>query len=351
MKNGRRLEVMEAYTFIKRHNSSGTYCPLCGSKKSEIIFTHARLANIKTTYASKESIKRLMTNLNTTLCEDCGMLFRNPLMSDLELKRYYEKDYLEKYKRYSPIHEEVKQESYEVIKSRKRNYFKRYFNFLTKNRINFQGKRVLDIGCGDGWFLAVLKEEGALNCVGIEPAKQHCNDIARIQEFDIEVLNGCVRDFSPEQLGKFDLITMIGVLEHLSAPIADLKVIKSFMSDNSYLYIYTHHEAPNLTTDIKKRISLVHQLYFTSKTIRILFKKLGFRIIDIKTRYTNMHILLQKCEDIVDFKNNLNRAKYILLKSRHIVNKNVPSRFYSLTNFFYRKCISILTRLNLSKIY
>ena len=42
------------------------YCPLCGSEKSKTIFTHARLANIKRTYASKESIKQFM---------NCRLLF------------------------------------------------------------------------------------------------------------------------------------------------------------------------------------------------------------------------------------------------------------------------------------
>jgi SAM-dependent methyltransferase len=210
---------------------------------------------------------------------------------------------------------------------------------------------MLDVGCGEGWFLALLNEEGALYCLGIEPSKQRCSDIARIQEFDFEVLNGCVRDFSPERLGKFDIITMIGVLEHLGNPIADLEVIRSFMVDSSYLYIYTHNETPNLIIDLNKRISLVHQLYFTSKKIKILFKKVGFRIIDLKKRNTNMHILLQKCEPIVDFQYKINRLQHALLKLRYTVNKNIPSRYYSIISWFYGQYIGVLHRLKLIKIY
>jgi len=327
------------------------YCPLCSSEKSKIIFTHARLANIKRTYASKKSIKQFMTNLNTALCTNCGLLYRKPLMGDEEQRNYYGSSYVETYKQKSNKQNKNDNEPYSArLLQRKKKYMK-YFNFLARNGIDFKAKRILDVGCGDGWFLALLNEEGALYCLGIEPSKQCCSDIARIQEFDFEVLNGCVRDFLPERLGKFDLITMIGVLEHLNDSIADLEVIRSFMVDSSYLYIYTHSETPRLITDMNKRISLVHQLYFTPKTIRILFKKLGLRIIDQKIRYTNMHILLKKCEPIGDFQYKLNWLQYILLKLKYFINKNIPSRFYSLTSWFYGKYIGVLYRLNLTKIY
>ncbi len=272
-------------------------------------------------------------------------------MGDEELRDYYGSSYVETYKQKSNKQNKNDNKPYSVrLLQRKKKYMK-YFNFLARNGIDFKAKRILDVGCGDGWFLALLNEEGALYCLGIEPSKQRCSDIARIQEFDFEVLNGCVRDFSPERLGKFDLITMIGVLEHLNDPIADLEVIRSFMSDSSYIYIYTHNESPGLITDMNKRISLVHQLYFTPKTIRILFKKLGLRIIDKKIRYTNMHILLKKCEPIADFQYKINRLLHALLKLRYTVNKNIPSRYYSITSWFYEKYIDRLHRLKLTKIY
>lgn len=326
-------------------------CPLCGSEKSKIIFTHARLANIKRTYASKESIKQFMTNLNTALCTNCGLLYRKPLMGDEELRHYYGSSYVETYKQKSNKQNKNDNEPYSARLLQRKKKYMINFNFLARNVIDFKAKRILDVGCGEGWFLALLKEDAALYRLGIEPSKQRCTDIARIQEFDFEVLNGCVRDFSPERLGKFGIITMIGVLEHLSNPIADLEVIRSFMVDSSYLYIYTHNETPNLIIDMNKRISLVHQLYFTPKKIKILFKKVGFRIIDLKKRNTNMHILLQKCEPIVDFQYKINRLQHALLKLRYTVNKNIPSRYYSITSWFYRKYIGVLYRSNLTKIY
>ena len=173
------------------------FCPLCGSEKSKMIFLHARLANIKRTYASKESIKQFMTNLNTALCTNCGLLYRKPLMEDEELRHYYGSSYVETYKQKSNKQNKNVNKSYSArLVQRKKKYMK-HFNFLARNGIDFKAKRILDVGCGDGWFLALLKEEGALYRLGIEPSKKRCNDIARIQKFDFEVLNGCVRDFSP----------------------------------------------------------------------------------------------------------------------------------------------------------
>ena len=324
-------------------------CPLCGFEKSKIIFTHARLANIRRTYASKESVKKFMTNLNTELCRNCGFLYRKPLMEDEELRRYYASSYVETFKPKANKQNKDDDEPYSAKLLKEKITYGKHFNFLARNGIDLKGKRILDVGCGTGWFLALMNEYIPLYRLGIEPSKQRCNDIARIQEFDFEVLNGCVRDFLPERLGKFDLITMIGVLEHLNDPIANLKTIRSFTSDRTYLYIYTHNETPNLFIDMKKRISLVHQLYFTPRTIRVLFEKVGLQIIDLKTRFTEMYILAKKYKPF-DSQYKFNRIQHNLLKTRYMLSKNIPSSFFSISPRFYFKYLAVRDRLSNMRI-
>jgi len=122
-----------------------------------VIFTHARIANIKKTYTSKESIKKLIIKLNTSICTNCGMVYRTPLMSDTDLKQYYEIDYLEKYKGYPK-----EQESNDKIMLRRKRQCVPFFSFLSKNKINFKDKKILDMGCGDALFLALISQYSPL---------------------------------------------------------------------------------------------------------------------------------------------------------------------------------------------
>jgi len=163
------------------------------------------------------------------------MLYRKPLMRNEKLKTYYESYYVETYKLKES---KSKDETHCMELLQKRRKYNRYLEFLTKNGVDFKGKRILDVGCGAGWFLAMSKERDPLYCLGIEPSKQCCKEIESKKEFGFKVLNGCLMDFSADNLGSFDVITLIGVLEYLSDPISDLKTCKNFMSDNSYICIY-----------------------------------------------------------------------------------------------------------------
>ena len=310
-------------------------CPICGSGESETIFTHARLANIGRTYASKNSLKRLMTSMNTDLCKNCGMLYRKPLLTDDELAEYYKSCYVETYKPKAQKPNK-KDKSYIDKFSYYKNFYRRHFKYLGEKEIDLQEKRILDVGCGTGWFIGAMKEKNPSYRLGIEPSTQRCKEIESRKEFDFQVLNGGVRDFSTDELGTFDLVSLLGVLEHFSDPVAELKACRSYLSYDSYIYISTHAEIPCLFIDMKKRISLVHQLYFTLRTVRILLNKVGLQIIDLKIIKTDMYILAKKCEPR-NSKCRLNRFQYGLLKARYLFNKKIPSSYFNISSRFYNK--------------
>ncbi len=338
---------MEADNFMGANQYDRLSCPICGSKKSETIFTHARLANIKRTYASKKSVNKLMSNMDTNLCVNCGMLYRHPLMTYDELSQYYRQSYYETYN--ISLENQDKSVHSDLLRSWKKKYI-RYFRFLAKNKVDFENKRVLDVGCGNGYFLAALGGMGASDCLGLEPSEQCREKIKNDEGFAFCVLGGCIRNVSPEKIGMFDFIGFIGVLEHLSDPITDLKLCRSLMKENACMYIYSHNESPNLfLTDINRRISLVHQLYFTPRSARILLEKVGLKIVALETRNTNMHILAKRCEP-TNSKYTLNRVRYKLLKARYLICKKTPSGFFAFFLWFYRKCYAATDRVLYRKI-
>jgi len=95
--------------------------------------------------------------------------------------------------------------------------------------------RLLDVGCGGGQLLRAAKRKGRWDVVGLEPIV-HAAEQA-------ELYAGCeVRRTTLEEagfpLGSFDVITMLGVLEHLHDPIAVLHSARKLLRQDGLLAVY-----------------------------------------------------------------------------------------------------------------
>ena len=91
------------------------------------------------------------------------------------------------------------------------------------SRDEWQGKRVLDIGCGEGDLAAILSICGA-NVLGVDYA-QSAIDIAnsRYNRPNLEFVKCRYTDLAE----RFDTIVMHGVLEHMDDPLATLQTVST----------------------------------------------------------------------------------------------------------------------------
>jgi len=103
-----------------------------------------------------------------------------------------------------------------------------------------KGGSILDIGCGNGTYLAYMKEMG-WKVAGIE-MDQKAAEIAQ-SKFGIPVYVGKLED-APFDKYSFDVITLIHVIEHTFDPISFLIESAYFLKPNGYLIIIT----PNLNS-------------------------------------------------------------------------------------------------------
>lgn len=87
----------------------------------------------------------------------------------------------------------------------------------------FDGLKVLEIGCGTGYLLSRLRSLGA-ECTGIEPG-EHGQHGAK--KYGVTIYN----DFFPTEKIKdhFDIIIFCSVLEHIEEPITFLAQVKSLL--------------------------------------------------------------------------------------------------------------------------
>jgi SAM-dependent methyltransferase len=87
---------------------------------------------------------------------------------------------------------------------------------------------ILDVGCGDGMLLNRLYRMGFTNLTGIDPYASQEKDLGAVKIFKKPI---------EELTGKFDVIMMHHVLEHIADPIGALKKAHSLLNENRSLLV------------------------------------------------------------------------------------------------------------------
>lgn len=168
-------------------------CPLCSSDK---IHLHFRCTD---NLISKEEF-------DIYRCSDCGFVLTQDYPDIQSIGKYYESDeYVSHDDNAKGIINSIYRVSRDVMLYKKKR--------MTERATGLKNGRILDIGCGTGYFAGTMKKAG-WEVTGIEPG-----DKARhfgISKFDLEI-------FRPEHISSlsnnsFDCITMWHVLEHFHDP-------------------------------------------------------------------------------------------------------------------------------------
>ena len=229
-------------------------CPICNSQKYETIYG--------------------VSVFHVCMCVSCGLVCLNPRMDEQgymeKLYKTYRKDLFGNYladdvdtkELYdTPIESPAAEKAYNHIKE-----------YVPKDA------EILEVGCGSGEGLIVLKQNGFRNVMGIEPDldEESCKSLKEL--YDIECYNKSFSEFVEEFGGKkkFDCIILDQVIEHFVEPDKNIKMLHNLMAENGILYIAT----PDLYKFNRpfSQFAIPHTFYFSRKTIEILLKKYGFRV-------------------------------------------------------------------------
>ena len=148
-----------------------------------------------------------------------------------------------------------------------------YLSYIPKNV-----STILDVGCGRGELLYLLKQKGYkvsgcdMDDKIIKIAKQFCKDIIFADAEQLTIFYS---------LNKFDLVSLIHVLEHLPNPLKGLLEAKAIT--NKYILL----AVPNARYIIsgERDTHLYSWNYFTLKN---LLKKAGLTIIKLSENHINL---------------------------------------------------------------
>ena len=95
--------------------------------------------------------------------------------------------------------------------------------------------RVLEVGCGHGGFVALMRAAG-FDATGLELSPAAAEKARR--RFDIPVLAGPVEEQAIEA-GSLDAVVMMDVLEHLQQPLEAVRRCQSFLKPDGILLLQT----------------------------------------------------------------------------------------------------------------
>lgn len=261
-------EIKDYFTFtttgekvLRKEYSQDVPCPICGTSKDRGIMV----------------VK--VNGFEHRRCPECSNVYVSPRLKDEYVWAQYAR----------PSYDFMFRNLIEnTIEFRKEVIAKGKFEWVVKRLKNKEANSLLDIGSGLGENLAVYKEHG-WDVVGIE-----FNEYAAVKSrkmFGVTVLNTPIEEARlPRE--QFDVISLWGVMEHLTDPLAVLRqAFKHLAPDgvvvimvpqfncllSSYLQDYPK-DADRLLDGDK------HLVLFTREGIEYIAKKLEIGIVDIATR-------------------------------------------------------------------
>lgn len=231
-------------------------CPLCGGLRDRRLLTERGLDIVR--------------------CERCGHVFVNPCPTAEELEAFYQQ--------YFPP------ESSSLWAEQMSGVFRREGVEWLRRR-GVRPGRVLDVGCGYGFFLWELRRRG-WEAEGVEPAREPARYGREV--LGLRVHTGTLQEVDlPE--GAYDLVTLWYVLEHLAEPLEVLRRGSALLRPGGLLIV----RVPNGNVRIDRMLARLgpraerfflinpprHLNDFTPASLGFAFERAGLRVLEVRNSW------------------------------------------------------------------
>ena len=240
-------------------NKNNRSCPICDSKTSGTI--------LKVDFELFDG-HPMNGGYDLVQCGNCGFMYANTPITQDQLDKYYTE--LSKY-------EDKTISTGGGYTQNDKDRLAGAARFIS-NSISDKNLRVLDLGCANGGLLRELKNNGFTNVVGIDPSAQ-CVEITR-NEVGCECYQYSLFDI-PVEAGKFDVVILSHVLEHVLNVKQTVNIINNLLNDNGIAYI----ECPNAAFYYEvihaplQEFNTEHINHFTERAFRNLMEAAHFETI------------------------------------------------------------------------
>lgn len=238
-----------------------TRCMICDTRDAdrEVYAMNFRPEDLSTHVFSA---RRLPDRLHYRMvrCGRCGLLRSDPILTDEELGRLY-------------AGSEFTYAAEAAFTGETYLHYLRATLPLVRER-----RRIMEIGCGSGFFLERALDEGFAEAWGVEPsvaaveqASPRVRDRIRIGLYERAT-------FAPEQ---FDLVCAFQILDHAPEPAEMLRACHAHLRPGG-VALFINHDAGALSARLLGELSPIvdveHTVLFDQRTMRGIFEHCGFRV-------------------------------------------------------------------------
>lgn len=242
-------------------NLENVECAICG------------LLDTTTIYDSHDRNWRLEGRFKVVKCSGCGLVYVNPRPVIEDIWMYYPETFM--------VRSRIVDGDMSDFKMHGKSW-KEIMGAVAAPILRHRTTgKVLDVGSGDGLFLAFMKSVG-WDAYGVEPRKEAA--AASEKQFGIKVFQGLLHE-APFKKFSFDVITLNNVFEHVHEPVKLLNETCAFLKQDGLLVI----DVPNFNA-LESRIfrdrwvalDLPRHLYhYTRETITKMLVKGGLEVLEI----------------------------------------------------------------------
>lgn len=248
-----------------------THCPICGQGTPYLVLYQA---NFNEDLVNEDifSARRLpdKTHYRIVKCQKCGLVYSNPILEERKIIELYKKSKL------------TYQEEIDDLKETYSHYLKQVINLLPAK------ENLLEIGCGNGFFLRKALDFGFKNVFGVEPS------IEAVKQASQSIKDNIIVDVFKSGLFEdnfFDIICAFQVFDHIINPNEFLANCRSYLKKDGLVLMINHNInawTAKLLGEKCPMIDIEHPFLYDKKTFKQIFIKNNFKvekIFDVKNNY------------------------------------------------------------------
>ena len=248
-------------------------CPSCGQNDFEVLFeSNMQACDFR---EAVETVYMLWGERygRHVKCKNCHLIYVNPI---------------EKGDKINEAYSQMKSVDAAIIKESRLRAAESQVELVRKYK---DGVHLLDVGCGEGFFLFNASKAG-YSAKGVELSRNAAAYARR--EFGLNVEGKPLEEMQlPENY--FDVVTMWQVLEHVPLPLMILKEVHRVLNPGGMLIITTPDIEGMLAKIFQRKwwnVRMLHINQFTTKTLTNILKNAGFKNISSVSYKESISLLM-----------------------------------------------------------